>query len=124
MKKLCLMSFFLLMIGSGVVAAEKARFGLDLGAGLSFGLMGEEREGAANHGEDKVVTFLSTLRGSVHVGGRIRLLHNLTAGVQLGFNMITSGTGDDSETLIDIPVYGLLRYDLGIFGLEAFGGTT
>jgi hypothetical protein len=102
-------------------AQETKPFSLDAGAGLSFGLMQEEGEAL-----EGIALFLSTLRGGAYLSGQYEFAKGLSAGLRLGVYTITysSGEGEDkvSATLVDLPIHALIRYKIGFFAVEGFGG--
>lgn len=69
-----------------------------------------------------IATFLSTLRGAAYGTVRYALTDNFSLGGQVGLYAITYDDGTTSTTLIDLPFHALVRYELGFFALEAFGG--
>jgi len=102
--------------------SDKIGLAFDGGAGISFGLMqstGDETTDTLGG----IATFLATLRGALYGTARYSITDQLSVGAQIGLYAITYDLDDGSSvTLLDLPVYGLVRYDLGPLGLEAFGG--
>jgi hypothetical protein len=101
-------------------AQEMKRFGLDVGAGLSFGLMNESSSETA--ALDGLITFLSTFRGGLYASGQYTIVNHFSVGLRAGVYAITYGEGSAAATLIDIPLQGLARFSIGSIDLEAFGG--
>ncbi len=98
------------------------RVALELGTGLSFGMIDEGSED--EYGDTlALATFLLTLRGAAHLTARFRINQFLSFGSQAGVYAISyEPTEGDVFTLIDIPVRSLVRLDLRLVALEAFGG--
>jgi hypothetical protein len=127
LKKLFLIAALTAVVGGFLVAEEQdavqetKRFSLDAGGGLSFGLMQEQGDAL-----DGIALFLSTLRGGVYVSGQYEFVKGLSAGLRLGVYAITYSSGEGAEevsaTLVDLPIHALLRYKIGFFAVEGFGG--
>jgi hypothetical protein len=127
LKRLFLIAALTASVGGFLAAEEQGaeqatkRFSLDAGSGLSFGLMQEQ--GDALEG---IALFLSTLRGGVYASGQYEFVKGLSAGLRMGIYAITYSSGEGAEevsaTLIDLPIQALLRYKIGFFALEGFGG--
>lgn len=93
----------------------------DGGAGISFGLLSDpsdDVEGALTG----FATFLATLRGALYGNIRYEITRQLSAGAQLGIYAVTYSSGDSSTTLVDFPIKAIVRFGLGGFAVEGFGG--
>jgi hypothetical protein len=127
LKKLFLIAALTVVAGGFLAAGEQdatqetKRFSLDAGAGISFGLMQEQGDTL-----EGLAMFLSTLRGGAYLSGQYEFVKGLSAGLRLGVYVITYSSGEGAEavsaTLVDLPIHALLRYKIGFFAVEGFGG--
>jgi len=126
MRKFLSALILFIAIGSFVFAQDTKktifpRIELDAGAGLSFGLM----QATGNSTTDTLAglaTFFATLRGSAYGALRYTLTEQLSTGTRIGVYAVQYDNNGVSTFLIDFPVHGLLRFSLGSFAIEGFGG--
>jgi hypothetical protein len=124
MRKMVILSLLAILAAGQTVfaedAAEKAAlFGVDLGGGISFGMLKDTGSEDALAG---LATFLATLRGAAYGSLRFNVIDMLSVGAQLGVYAISYESGTDSVTLVDLPVHALVRLDLDWIAVEGFAG--
>ena len=97
------------------------RMEVDAGLGLSFGLV----QSTGNSTVDALAglaTFLATLRGAAYGTLRYSINDTLSTGMRIGVYAIKYDSNGSSTLLVDFPIHGLIRYKLGPFAVEGFGG--
>lgn len=128
MKRLFAACILFMILGSASFAQKSdekqfKRIAIDGGAGLSFGIMDDRySDNEAENGLAGIATFLATLRGVLYGNVRYNVNEYLSVGGRVGIYAITYESGDDSTTLIDIPIHGFVKAAYGSIALEAFGG--